>query len=241
MPRAGAQAVWLPPGLRRDGLIIGIFFGLDFLFLYWGLAFTNASRAVIFLYTQVFWVALGAHFLVKGDRLTWLKSTGLVLAFAGVLAVFLVRPQHLSADYWIGDLMSLAAALCWAASTVYLKMMTQRPGPAISHFQTLFAQLAWSLPLLALASALLEWGRPVNLDLVVSASLFYQSVVVAAFSYVLWFWMIHRFRVTGLICFTFLTPMFGVILGAAVLGEVVAPLVWLGMALVGLGIYLVNR
>lgn len=44
-----------------------------------------------------------------------------------------------------------------------------------------------------------------------------------------------------LTAFTFLAPLFGVILGAAVLSEPVSPPMWLGLALVGAGIWVVNR
>ncbi|RJX32754.1 MAG: DMT family transporter [Desulfarculus sp.] len=235
------QAAALPAGRWRQGAILGLLFGLDFLFLYWGLAFTNASRAVIFLYTHPFWVALGAHFFIRGDRLTPAKGAGLLLAFAGVLAVFAGGSASLPPEYWIGDIMEMAAALFWAATTLYIKRVSQRPGGAMSHYQMLMAQLIYSIPLLAAAAALLEWGRPLALGPVVLASLFYQCLVVACFSYLLWFWMINRYRISGLAAFTFLTPLFGVALGAGLLGEAVGTLVWLGLGLVGAGIYLVNR
>jgi drug/metabolite transporter (DMT)-like permease len=239
--RAKGQVVALPSGQQLRGMVLGLLFGLDFLFLYWGLEFTNASRSVIFLYTHPFWVALGAHFLIKGDRLTIIKWAGLCLAFGGMVAVVSASSKDLPPDYWIGDLMVAAAALFWALTTLYIKKTSQRPGGAISHYQMLFAQLVYSIPILAAGSALLEWGRPLDLTAVVWASLFYQSLVVATLSYLLWFWMINRFKVSGLTAFTFLTPLFGVIMGTTILGEVVAPLVWLGIGLVGAGIYLVNR
>ena len=69
----------------------------------------------------------------------------------------------------------------------------------------------------------------------------YQCVVVAFFSYLLWFWMIHRFPVSRLAAFTFLAPMFGVILSGLVLKEPIPLLLWVGLVLIGAGIYLVNR
>jgi len=69
----------------------------------------------------------------------------------------------------------------------------------------------------------------------------YQIVVVAFFSYTLWFWMIHNFAVSGLTAFTFLAPLFGVLFGAVILNEPVGMMVWFGLALVCTGIYLVNR
>ncbi|MEE8547202.1 MAG: DMT family transporter, partial [bacterium] len=59
----GAPLVW--------GLWAGALFGLEFLLLYAGLNYTSASRAVVLLYTCPFVVALGAHFYLPDDRLTW--------------------------------------------------------------------------------------------------------------------------------------------------------------------------
>jgi drug/metabolite transporter (DMT)-like permease len=231
--------VSLPKGERRHGWVIGCLFGLDFLFLYWGVAFTTASRSIIFLYTHPFWVALGAHFVLKGDRLNLWKGLGLVLAFSGLLAVFSAGSGSLPAGYWIGDLMEVGAALFWAATTVYIKKMLQKR--AFSHYQTLYAQLLYSIPVLALGSLLFERSTGLHLSAAVAAALAYQCVVVAFFSYVLWFWMISQFPISTLTAFTFLAPLFGVILGAVALSEPVSLPVWFGLALVGAGIYLVNR
>ena len=227
---------------RKDtihGIIIGCLFGTEFLFIYWGLAFTTASRSVIFLYTHPFWVTLGAHFFLKDDRLTPRKIAGLFLAFAGILSVFRSHSEHLPSSYWIGDLMELAAAFFWASTTLYIKRMSQTRN--ISHYQTLFAQLLYSIPILAAGWAIFEKLNGPNLNALALTAFAYQCFVVAFFSYILWFWMISRFAVSVLTAFTFFAPLFGTLLGAIVLSEPVTPMVWMGMALVGGGIYLVNR
>ena len=227
---------------RRDywhGVAIGTLFGLDFLFLYWGITFTHASRAVIFLFTHPFWVAVGAHFLIRDDRLTPGKGGGLVLAFGGLLLVFGSRSSTLGPLYWVGDLMEVGAALFWAATTLYIKKVLETR--KISHYQTLFAQLLYSIPVLALASFLLERGGFLSLTFTVMMAFLYQCLVVAFFSYLLWYWMIHTYAVSRLAAFTFLTPLFGVVLSGLVLGEPIPFLLWAGLILVVAGIYLVNR
>jgi drug/metabolite transporter (DMT)-like permease len=233
------QSVWLRGMDLRYGVIIGILFGLDFLFLYWGTTFTVASRAVIFLYTHPFWVALGAHFVLHDDRLTPSKIAGLVLAFAGMIAVFGSGSEQLPKGYWIGDLMEVLAAIFWAATTLYIKKAAnQRP---ITHYQTLFSQLFYSIPVLAAVWLLFELDKPIDLTGPVLTGLFYQCVIVAFFSYMLWFWMIHRYPVSRLTAFTFLAPMFGVIAGGVLMGDPLPVLLWVGLVCVAGGIYLVNR
>lgn len=237
--RIRGRGVAFPPGQTRHAFVIGLLFGLEFLFVYWGLVFTPASRSLIFLYTHPFWVALGAHFLLKGDRLSSAKLFGLVLAFGGVAAVFQARSPELPPFYWVGDLMALSAAIFWAATTLYVKHITEKV--SMDHYQALFAQLIYSFPVLALSSVMFELPADLDLNLVVLASLFYQSVVVAFVSYLVWFWLINRHTVSRLAAFTFMTPLFGVILGGLVLDEPVTLLVWVGLACVAGGLYVVNR
>jgi drug/metabolite transporter (DMT)-like permease len=237
--RAKGEDVFLRGPDVKHGIVIGILFGLDFLFLYWGPAYTTASRAIIFLYTHPLWVAIGAHILIPGDSLTKTKGLGLGLAFVGLVLVFGAKSDTLGPQHWIGDLMEVLAAMFWAATTVYLKkFIWRRP---ISHFQTLFAQLAFSIPVLAVAAFLFERGLPISPTPLVIAAFGYQVFIVATFSYLLWFWMIHRYPVSRLAAFTFLAPLFGVIASGVILGETLTVSLWIGLALVAAGIYLVNR
>ncbi len=237
--RAKGEDVLLRGPDVKHGIVIGILFGLDFLFLYWGPAYTTASRAIIFLYTHPLWVAIGAHILIPGDSLTKTKGLGLGLAFVGLVLVFGAKSDTLGPHYWVGDLMEVLAAMFWAATTVYLKKFIWRR--LISHFQTLFAQLAFSIPVLAVASFLFERGLPISPTPLVVAAFGYQVFIVATFSYLLWFWMIHRYPVSRLAAFTFLAPLFGVIASGVILGESLPVSLWIGLVLVAAGIYLVNR
>ena len=237
--RFKGHGVAFPPGRSHHALVIGFLFGLEFLFVYWGLAFTPASRSAIFLYTHPFWVAVGAHLFLKGDRLTPAKLGGLVLAFCGVVAVFQARSPELPHLYWVGDLMELFAALAWAATTLYIKRISAKV--SLDHYQTLFAQLIYSVPLLALGSVFFELPADLDLNGRVVAALFYQAVVVAFASYLVWFWLIHRYTVSRLAAFTFMAPLFAVILGGLILDEPLTLLVWVGLACVAGGLYMVNR
>jgi drug/metabolite transporter (DMT)-like permease len=237
--RARGQSVFFPREHIIHGLAIGGLFGTEFLLLYWGIAYTDASRAVIFLYTHPFFVAAGAHFLVSGERLTITKIVGLLLAFAGLVSVFGGKPTTLKPLYWVGDLMEVGAGFLWAATTIYIKKFIM--GKKVDHFQTLFGQLFFSIPVLIAGSLIFEWGHPVEFPPQVIAALFYQTVIVATISYVLWFWMIYRYQVSRLAAFTFLAPLFGVMLSCLILGESLSLFLVIGLVMVAVGIYLVNR
>jgi drug/metabolite transporter (DMT)-like permease len=237
--RLKGEGVFLRREALRHALVIGFLFGVEFVLLYWGLVFTDASRGIIFFYTQPFWTAIGAHLLLADDKLNSVKIGGLILAFLGLVSVFWSRSATLGPLYWVGDLMQVGGGLCWAATTIYVKRVMARDG--FTHYQTLFSQLFFSIPVLAVAWLIFQRTDPVSLTGPVVGAFVYQSVIVASFSYLVWFWMIYSFSVSRLASFTFLAPLFGVLLSGLVLGESIPLLLWMGLLLVAGGIYLVNR
>lgn len=119
--RARGEALLRRDGTGAYGLLIGLMFADEVALIYWGLAYTTASRSVIFLYSAPFFVALGAHRYIPGERLTRGRTAGLVLAFAGLClacadALYLPSRREL-----FGDMLELLAGLLWGATTVVLK------------------------------------------------------------------------------------------------------------------------
>lgn len=228
-----------PRRLLFHGAVTGFLFSLEFLFLYAGTSYTSASRAVLLVYTSPFWVALGAHFVLRGDRLSPAKIFGLALSFVGILAVFRAPGVGLGPDHLRGDALEVLAAVSWAATTLYVKRFIQPFG--IGPLQTLFYQVAFSAPMLLIAAAVAGQASPTEWRLDSVLALLYQMVVVATISYIAWFWLLQRNRASVIHSFTFFAPLFGVVFGGLFLGDRLPFLLLLGLALVGSGIYLVNR
>ena len=112
------------------GGMVGLLFGLEFACIYSGLLYTDAARSAIFVYLSPFATAVGAHFLLRGDRLTLPKSAGLLLAFAGIVSVFIHRPRSAGPSMLLGDCLEIMAAFLWAATTLYIKkFMAQKIHP----------------------------------------------------------------------------------------------------------------
>ncbi|WP_096703643.1 DMT family transporter [Magnetospirillum sp. 15-1] len=231
--------LWEPDGSGRAGLAAGLLFSAEFALIYWGLDYTPASRAVVFLYTAPFVVALGLHWLVPAERLSRVQGLGLVCAFGGILLAFGDNLSLPDKRQVIGDSMLLAAAIMWGGTTVLVR--TSRLS-AIRPSKTLFYQLGVSAITLPIASPLLgEKGIIGEPSALVWASLAGQTVIVAFASYLTWFWLISRYPATRLSAFSFLTPLFGMLLGALLLNERITWSLSAAMALVAAGIWLVNR
>lgn len=231
------EPVMLPRQDLRHGVLLGVFFGLTMLFLYLGLVFTNAARGTIFYSTKPFWVAVGAHFIMTQDRLNLRKLAGLSLALIGVYLTFW-SPGATGLETDWGNLMEIGAALFFSATALYTKWLSNRE--KLGHFQTLFPMMLFSIPILLVSTLILEWSLPIKFYLIDLLAFGYQSLGAQFLAYIMWFWLIHRYPVSQVASFTFLVPLVGVILSAIFLGEPTPPALWLGLALVGAGIILVN-
>lgn len=237
--RAKGIAIFPSRSILLHGIVVGFLFGLEFALIYVGLEYTLASRMYVLVYTAPFFVALGAHFFLKGDRINPWKVGGLVLAFVGIVALFSKDLGSFSFTALPGDLLALAAGVVWGATTLYVKKyLAYQTVP----LQTLFYQVFFSAPLLFFMSLMLENPTFSNLSLFGAFSLFYQCIIVAFLSYLAWFELIHRYPVSLLHAFSFFTPVFGVLLsGALILGEYIGPNLIVALTLVSVGMVLVNR
>jgi drug/metabolite transporter (DMT)-like permease len=224
-------------GTSLSGLAAGCLFAAEFVFIYGGLAYTTASRMVVFIYTTPCLTALMLPFFVPAERLHARQWLGVLLAFGGIVAAFAEGFTSAAGETLAGDLAGLIAAFFWA-STIVLIRATRLA--RISATKTLFYQLAVSGVVLPIVSVGMGEPGVVRLAPFVVAILAYQSLIVAFASYLVWFWLLTRYFAARLAVFTFLTPLFGVLFGVVLLGERITPAFIAAAALVAAGIVLVN-
>ena len=219
------------------GVIVGLLFGLEFACIYFGMLYTDSARSVLFVYLSPFVVAMGAHFFLRGDRLTVLKTLGLVIAFLGIVFVFYGKPKTAKPNMLLGDILEITAGVLWGATTLYIKRFM---AGKVEPIHTFIYQLFFSIPILFVVSLILEpnWIYRINLPII--GSLFYQSVIIAFISYFVWFKLIHQYSVSRLSAFTFFTPIFCVLSGILFIGEEFTFSLMVGLPMVSVGIFLVN-
>lgn len=234
--RARGVVLFARDGTLAPGLFAGLLFGLEFVFIYAGLAHTNASRMSVFIYLAPPLTALGLHLFVRGERLVPGQWLGIAVAFAGILLAF-SEGFFSGRNTVLGDLCGIVGAALWAATTVLIRATSLSRSSAS---KTLLYQLGVSALILPLASWLLGEPGIRNINALVVASLAYQGAIVAFASYLAWFWLLTRYLAARLSVLSFLTPMFGVVFGVVLLGEPLSVSFALAAALVGAGIVLVN-
>jgi len=218
----------------RPGLLAGLLFGLEFVFIFVGVEHTTVSRLVVFLYTAPCITVLGLHLFVPGERMGRLQSVGILLAFAGLVLAFVDKAAGGSL---LGDAFGVLAALSWAATTVVIRAS---PLANVTATKVLLYQLAVSAAVGILLSRLTgELGIGVLTALTLWAMAF-QIVIVAFLSYLAWFWLLTRYLAGRLLVFSFLTPLFGVGFGMLLLGDQPSLRFFAAAAMVVGGIVLVN-
>ncbi|RWE78345.1 DMT family transporter [Mesorhizobium sp.] len=223
-------------GTLGAGIIVGVLFGVEFLCLYIGLEYTTVARNTLLVNTMPFWVLIGGHFLL-GEHINARKLGGLVLAFCGLVAVFSDGIVEGSDASLIGDLLSLGSGILWAATSIVIKRSKL---VATSAEKLLLYQLAGAAIVGFLVMPLA--GPPIRaVATLPTLALLFQSFYIVAFTYVLWFWLLRRYPASGLSSFAFLSPVFGVLCGAVVLGEAPTTRIFLALALIAAGLIIVNR
>lgn len=228
------------PDLRAavvlPGLLCGLMFGTEFIMLYQSLAWTDAARVVMFLYTAPFFVAAGGHLWFPGERLDLKAILGIALAFSGV--VIALRPPEAAGDSaWLGDLLALGAGAVWGLTTLLIRGSELRSAPPS---QVLLFQLAVSALMFWVAVPLTGEALALPTGRAAIGSLLYQTLWVATISYVIWFFMITRYSATKLSVVTFVTPLIGAALGVLLLGEKLGADLALAVSAVAVGILLVS-
>src|SRR5262245_64481426 len=105
-------------GTLAAGILAGVLFALEFLLVFRGLIWTDASRASLFIYSAPFFVVIGSRWLIPGDHFDRWQWLGLLLSFAGIAVAFGVPSPGADARALLGDLMLLAAGAAWGATTL---------------------------------------------------------------------------------------------------------------------------
>ena len=222
-------------GTAPSGLLLGLMFSLEFILAGQALVHTTAAHSVVFLYTAPIFTALGLQFLPE-ERLSPLQWAGIAVAFFGIVVAFLGFSGRPIAELLTGDLLALLGGLSWGLSNVVLRR--GRVGRAAAA-KTVFYQVGTATLLLA-AIAALPGQTQIELSSMTILALLFQTLVIAISSYLIWFWLLRHYLTSRLMLLSLLTPLFGVLFGAALLGDRIDLRFGLGALLVLTGVLIVN-
>jgi drug/metabolite transporter (DMT)-like permease len=195
----------------------------------------SAGEGALVVYTMPIWATLLA-WPVLGERPTLRRFVALALGVGGIALLFAGQPLALSSDKALGIALSLTAAVLFAFGTVTLRTPLSLPP---------LAAVAWQVGLgcvpMLVVSAALETPRLDALSATGAAVMVYMTIVPMGVCYLTWFAALRRLPPATASIATLLTPVVGVISGAAVLGEPFGPRQWLALVLTLGGVALALR
>jgi drug/metabolite transporter (DMT)-like permease len=226
-------------GLDRSSLAAFLVMGLlnnavPFSLLAWGQTQIGGGLASILNATTPIWGVIVAHLFTRDERITPSKLAGVLLGFGGVAAM--LGPDLLGdiGGNLLAQLACIAAALAYALAGVYGRRFGRL---GISPIHVSAGQLAAAaLLLLPLSLAIEQPWRLAPPPVEAWGSLLALALFSTTFAYVLYFRLIATAGATNALLVTFLVPVTAILLGALILGEVLEPRHFAGMALIGLGL-----
>jgi drug/metabolite transporter (DMT)-like permease len=173
---------------------------------------TLTSRVVILSYSMPIWASLLA-WLILGERLNVMSMAGLVLCILG-LTVLIYPLAELGVP--LGLLLAVAAALSWAAGTVYLKWARMQADViTVTAWQILIA-------FLVIAACIPLFEETTHLSSISWAAVFalvYQGVIGTGVAYFLWFSIVRRVPAATASLGSLCVPVVGILSSMLILGD----------------------
>ncbi len=219
------------------GVIAGILFATEFIFLFIALDYSTVTRVSLIFYTMPVWLTIGAHFLIKNDNLNLNKVLGLIIALIGLILAVYEPSIGYDLSQFYGDSFSLMASLCWAIIAIMLK--TTRLSDCTPETQLLYQLIVSGIILLPLSMQITDYVRNINMDLILIFS--FQVIVIMCMGFIGWLWIMSKYSASSTSSFAFLTPIFGVLFGWLIMDDPINEQIYLSLFFTCFGIYLINK
>jgi len=237
---AAAQLMHRPPIGRADHwrktVLVGLTVtGLGFFGMFYGGGLVSPGLATVVANTQPLIAAMLAGIWL-GEHLGRAQRFGLVFGFTGIVVIGVNGLQGF-AQQGLGIAYILLGATGVAVGNVLLKSMAD----SVDAVRVMGWQLLVGSVPLALMVIVVDESVAISWNISFIISLITLSVFGTAVPFVLWVKLLKQADLSQLNAFTFLTPIFGILLGMTFFGEIFHAAIFGGTALSLLGIYLVSR
>jgi len=208
------------PSRKRDWILLAVTgvlsFTLNYGLVFWGEQYITSGLAALLQSTLPAFGLIIAHFYLPGERMTLIKTLGVVLGVFGVGVIFSNQLQVAGPKALWGCAALVLSAFCAAYANVLVKAYGINLQPAVlAGGQMLFGLI----PLLLIGIPL--EGNPLNYRWTPIAvlSLFYLAIVGTVVAFLLYYWLMHNMDVTKTMLIALVTPVTAVIIGMLVLKE----------------------
>ena len=210
---------------------------LPFVLFGWGEIYVDSALAAVLNGTTPIFTVIIAHFFLSDDRMNLVKGLGIALGFLGIVVLFFPFLSKGVTMDTLGVFAFTAAALCYGISTVYARKKLRGLPPLVAPTAQLFMATICLLPFSLIvdhpfAMSFPSWNA-IN-------SMLALSVFGSAIAFVVFYHILEMTSATNLSMVTYLIPVIGVILGVVFLHEKLGWYVYVGCAIILLGVMVVN-
>ncbi|APH70660.1 DMT family transporter [Aquibium oceanicum] len=230
----------VPVGARPWFLIVVVGLGatsMGFFGMFHAAEFVSPGLATVIANVQPIVAAVLAYVFLE-ERLKATGRTGLAVGLAGIAVIAWpgIASAHVQ-GYSLGIAYVVLAATGVSVGNVAIKRLTGQVDPIMAMgFQLLIGAVPLALlSMLTEDISMLTWSTEFALVLVSLA------VLGSSLAFWLWFVALEGVELNRANAFTFLVPIFGLIIGAAFFGERLEAVQIFGVVLVLSGIFLVQR
>ena len=177
-----------------------------------------------------------AHFFTKNEKITFLKSFGIILGFTGILLLFIDKLIVNESNYLFVLIIILGSTFYSISGILILKKLKKSGNVNVTT-----STLIWSVITLLPLSFILESPLKSNPTLESTLSLVYLGVVATGFAWWLRFKILAKNGIVFQTQVAYLIPIFGVIFGALILDEQITWKVLASLIIIISGIYIVKK
>jgi len=214
----------------------GIFgYGVFFLF---GMDFTTAAQGALIAGLNPASVSIFAHIIHKERLAQKLQYSGFLLAFLGI--IFVIGIQVLldfRIEYLVGNLLIVCAMLVWGLYSSIGKAAMKSISPMeVTAGGVFIGTILFGIG--AVAEGF--WALPAMYDWMFWANTLFLGCFVTFLGFLFYFDAINKLGATRTGVFINLVPIFGVLLSMLILSEVIHWTFFVGLALVIVGIVIIN-
>ena len=210
-------------------------YGVTYVVIYWAEQWVPSGLAAVLFATYPLMVAVLAHWLLPGERLTRFASLGIAGGFAGVALIFSEDFERLGGEQVaFASVIALASPLSAAIGSVVVK----RWGSGIHPLSLTAVPMALTAAGVAPLALWLERGRTLVFDARSVGARLYLAIVGTAVTFVIYFGLLSRVPASRAALIAYTTPLVAVATGVVAFGEPVTPRTAAGALLVVLGVAL---
>ena len=209
---------------------------LQYFFFYNGLAYSTGITGSIIGATGSLFVVILSRLYYRNDLLTSEKIFGLLVGFAGVMVVNLPKGSLNLSFTFLGEGFLFISSLVGAFGMILAKELSSEAHPfLVTAYQMLFGSILLVLTggiASGLGSVVFDWK---------SALMLLYLAFASATAFAIWYSILKYNKPGEVAVYRFLIPIWGTLLSALFLGESIGLSTIVALAMVSIGIALVNR